>query len=127
MSNFDIGLSGLSAAQRALDTVANNIANAATEGYHRQRIDLTPAYASQSGTVAIGGGVEVAGVGRMINTLLEDEILRQQSSQEQVSRELITMKTIENALGELSTESGGLNAAIDNFFNAMQELSVYLP
>jgi flagellar hook-associated protein 1 FlgK len=125
MSNFDIGLSGLSAAQRALDTVANNIANAATEGYHRQRIDLTPAYASQSGTVAIGGGVEVAGVGRMINTLLEDEILRQQSSQEQVSRELITMKTIENALGELSTESGGLNAAIDNFFNALQELSVY--
>ena len=125
MSNFDIGLSGLSAAQRALDTVANNIANAATEGYHRQRVDLTPAYASQSGTVAIGGGVEVAGVGRMINTLLEDEILRQQSSQEQVSRELITMKTIENALGELSTENGGLNAAIDNFFNALQELSVY--
>ncbi len=125
MSNFDIGLSGLSAAQRALDVIGNNIANAATEGFHRQRIDLTPAYASQSGTAMIGGGVDVAGVGRMINTLLEDEILRQQSSQEQVSRELITMKTIESAFGELSTESGGLNAAIDNFFNALQELSVY--
>jgi flagellar hook-associated protein 1 FlgK len=125
MSNFDIGLSGLSAAQRALDVIGNNIANVATEGYHRQRIELTPAYASQSGTAMIGGGVDVAGVGRMINTLLEDEILRQQSSQEQVSRELITMKTIESAFGELSTESGGLNAAIDNFFNALQELSVY--
>ena len=125
MSNFDIGLSGLSAAQKALDVIGNNIANAATEGYHRQRIELTPAYASQSGPAMIGGGVDVAGVGRMINTLLEDEILRQQSSQEQVSRELTTMKTIESALGELSTESGGLNAAIDNFFNALQELSAH--
>jgi flagellar hook-associated protein 1 FlgK len=125
MSNFDIGLSGLSAAQRALDVIGNNIANAATEGYHRQRIELTPAYASQSGPAMIGGGVDVAGVGRIINTLLEDEILRQQSSQEQVSRELTTMKTIESAFGELSTESGGLNAAIDNFFNALQELSVH--
>ncbi len=125
MSNFDIGLSGLSAAQRALDVIGNNIANAATEGFHRQRIELTPAYASQSGPAMIGGGVDVAGVSRMINTLLEDEILRQQSSQEQVSQELITMKTIESAFGELSTESGGLNAAIDNFFNALQELSVY--
>jgi flagellar hook-associated protein 1 FlgK len=125
MSNFDIGLSGLSAAQRALDVIGNNIANAATEGFHRQRIELTPAYASQSGPAMIGGGVDVAGVGRMINTLLEEEILRQQSSQEQVSQELITMKTIESAFGELSTESGGLNAAIDNFFNALQELSVY--
>ena len=80
MSNFDIGLSGLSAAQRALDVIGNNIANAATEGYHRQRIELTPAYASQNGPAMIGGGVDVAGVGRMINTLLEDEILRQQSS-----------------------------------------------
>ncbi len=123
MSNFDIGLSGLNAAQRALDVIGNNVANAATEGYHRQRVELTPAYASQNGTVMIGGGVDVAGVTRVINNLLEDEIIRQQSSQEQVSQELTTMKTVENAFGELTTESGGLNAAIDNFFNALQDLS----
>ncbi|MCX5634597.1 MAG: flagellar hook-associated protein FlgK [Planctomycetota bacterium] len=125
MSNFDIGLSGLTTAQKALDVIGNNIANAATEGYHRQRIELTPAYASQSSTVMTGGGVDVAGVKRMIDTLLEDEILRQQSSQAQVSQELTTMKTVESAFGELSTESGGLNAAIDNFFNAMQDLSAH--
>ena len=37
MSNFDIGLSGLDAARKGLDIIGNNIANAATEGYHRQK------------------------------------------------------------------------------------------
>ncbi|MHC4734590.1 MAG: flagellar basal body protein [Planctomycetota bacterium] len=48
MDSFSIGLSGLDAAQKALDTIGNNIANAATEGYHRQRINLTPGYTSRS-------------------------------------------------------------------------------
>ena len=44
MDSYSIGLSGLGAAQKALDVIGNNIANAATEGYHRQRIELAPAY-----------------------------------------------------------------------------------
>ena len=46
MANYDIAISGLEAAQRALDVIGNNLANAATEGYHCQRINLTPAYSS---------------------------------------------------------------------------------
>jgi flagellar hook-associated protein 1 FlgK len=99
---FNIGISGLDAAQRALDVIGNNLANAATEGYHRQRIDLVPEYASQMGSVLLGGGVEVAGVTRLIDNLLEQEILRQHSLLEHVSREFITMHTIENAFGEFS-------------------------
>ena len=49
-------LSGLDAAQKALDVIGNNISNAATEGYHRQRINLSPAYSSQLGSVILGGG-----------------------------------------------------------------------
>ena len=71
MTNFSIGISGLSAAQAALDVIGNNIANAATEGYHRQRIELTPAYSSQTGSVLLGGGVDVAGVTRLVDNLLE--------------------------------------------------------
>jgi len=125
MSNFSIGLGGLDAAQKALDVIANNIANAATEGYHRQRINLTPDYSTQHGSVMIGGGVNVEGVTRLIDGLLEKEILRQHSSLEQISQELVTLRTVENALGELSTEGGGLNAAIDKFFNSLQDLSAH--
>ena len=122
MANFNIGLSGLDVAQRALDIIGNNIANAATEGYHRQRVDFSPAYSSQQGSTLFGGGVEIEGVTRMIDNLLEQEILRQQSTLVQISQEFGTLRTIENTLGELSTEDGGLNATINRFFNSLQDL-----
>ena len=125
MSDFTIGLSGLAAAQKALDTIGNNIANAATEGYHRQRIELAPAYSSQQKSALFGGGVDVEGITRMIDTLLEQEILRQRSALESVSQESVTLGSIENVFGELSTEDGGLNAAIDKFFISLQDLSAH--
>ncbi|MHC4087609.1 MAG: flagellar hook-associated protein FlgK [Planctomycetota bacterium] len=124
MDSFSIGLSGLDAAQKALDTIGNNIANAATEGYHRQRINLTPGYTSKVGSVILGGGVDVAGITRMIDHFLEQEMLRQQSSLGQVSQEFATLRTVETAFGELSSGSG-LNTAIDEFFNALQDLSAH--
>ena len=124
MDSFSIGLSGLDAAQKALDTIGNNIANAATEGYHRQRINLTPGYTSQVGSVILGGGVDVAGITRMIDGFLEQEMLRQQSLLGQVSQEFAALRTVETAFGELSSGSG-LNTAIDEFFNALQDLSAH--
>jgi flagellar hook-associated protein 1 FlgK len=125
MSDFSIGISGLNAAQTALDVIGNNIANAATEGYHRQRIDFSPAYSLQQGSLFLGGGVDVKSITRLIDNLLEQEILRQQSVLGQVSQESVTLRTIENILGELSKEDGGLNAAIDKFFNSLQDLSAH--
>jgi len=124
MQNYAIGLSGLTAAQKALDIIANNVANAATDGYHRQRVELTPAYMSQEGSILIGGGVEIAGVTRLIDGLLETELLRQQSALEQVRSELTTLQTVENTFGELSTGIG-LSESIDQFFNALQDLAAH--
>ncbi len=124
MDSFGIGISGLNAAQRAFDIIGNNIANAATEGYHRQRLNLTPAYTSQIGSVILGGGVDIAGITRMIDGFLQKEIFRQQSSLEQVSQELAMLRTVENLFGELSG-GGGLSTALDDFFNALQDLSAH--
>ncbi len=119
MQNFAIGLSGLNAAQTALEIVGNNVANAATEGYHRQRIELSPASFGE-----IPAGVDVAGVTRMIDTLLEGEILRQESSYGQVSQELSLLSTVETTLGEFS-DSGGLNATMDTFFDSWRALAAH--
>jgi len=124
MDSFGIGISGLNAAQRAFDIIGNNIANAATEGYHRQRLNLTPAYSSQIGPVILGGGVDIAGITRMIDGFLEKEINRQQSSLEQVSQELAMLRTVENSFGELS-DGGGLSTVLDDFFNSLQDLSAH--
>ncbi len=117
MSNFSIGLSGLNAAQTALDVVGNNVANAATEGYHRQQIELSPATYGQ-----VGSGVDVAGVQRMIDTFLESEMRRQESSYGQVAQELSLLSTVETTLGEFS-DGGGLNATIDQFFDSLRRLA----
>lgn len=124
MDSFSIGISGLEAAQKAFDIIGNNVANAATDGYHRQRIELRPAYSSQVGSVLLGGGVDIVGVTRLIDGFLEQEILRQQSLLGQVSQEFTALRTVENAFGEF-LEGSGLNAAIDNFFNALQDLSAH--
>jgi len=126
MSNFSIGLSGLNVAQRALDVIGNNIANAATEGYHRQRAELRPAYCTYYGGILLGGGVDFEGVTRLMNGLLEQEILKQSSSLEHVVQEHTTLQIVENAFGELSSSSG-LNMAINEFFNAMGDLSAHPP
>jgi flagellar hook-associated protein 1 FlgK len=122
MSNFSIGLSGLNAAYAALDTIGNNIANAATEGYHRQRIELVPSSTNQSSRAASGGGVDVAGITRMIDGLLERENVRQESSYGEVSQELTTLSSVETMFGEFS-EGSGLNATIDAFFEALRSLA----
>ena len=46
---LNIGLSALLAQQRALTTTANNIANASTPGYSRQRVELTERPAERLG------------------------------------------------------------------------------
>ncbi len=41
-TDLSIGLSGLQTAQRAMETIGHNIANANTPGYSRQRDTITP-------------------------------------------------------------------------------------
>ncbi len=122
MQNYSIGLSGLSAAYAAMDVIGNNIANASTEGYHRQRIDLTPTDMAQSGPVVIGSGVDVSGVTRLVDGLLEREIVSQGSSYGQVSQELSTLSSIETTFGEFG-DTGGLNETLDAFFDALRGLA----
>lgn len=124
MQNYSIGLTGLSAAQTAMDIIGNNIANAATEGYHRQRVELAPSSYGGIGNITSGAGVDVAGVTRMIDSLLEDEIVRQESASGQVSQELSTLSSIETTLGEFA-EAGGLNSTIDAFFDALRGLAAH--
>jgi flagellar hook-associated protein 1 len=125
MSNFDIGLSALNAAMKALDVVGNNVSNASTEGYHKQVVNLSPSYSVSDGNTLVGGGVNVTGVTSVIDKYLEHEILKQQSTLNQTTQEASTLTDIETAFGELSTSSTGLSTSINNYFNALSSLSAH--
>lgn len=79
-SLFDMGLSGLGAAQIGLATTAHNITNAGTAGYSRQRVDIqaaTPVIMAGSPTkdVYVGTGVQVGDVRRSYDQMLSRELL----------------------------------------------------
>ncbi|MEL1090067.1 MULTISPECIES: flagellar hook protein FlgE [Pseudomonas] len=63
--SFNIGLSGLYAANKQLDVTGNNIANVATAGFKSSRAEFEDVYSSTrlgSGSKVIGNGVRLANV-----------------------------------------------------------------
>ncbi len=121
MSNFYIGLSGLQVSQAAIETIGTNITNAATEGYHRQSARISPMPLDYLNKQTSSGGAEITDIVRQMDFLLENEIIRQHPQTGQNEQELITIRTLEAALGDLDEE--GVGVAINDFFNSLHELA----
>jgi flagellar hook-associated protein 1 FlgK len=64
-------LTGIRAGQVGLDTATNNVANASTPGYTRQRVDLASRSPWQSVSGKIGQGVDVTSISRMREGFLD--------------------------------------------------------
>jgi flagellar hook-associated protein FlgK len=121
MHGHSIAISGLDVAQKALQVIGNNLANAATEGYHKQEAIIAPVPGDPRATLQVGYGAEVTGVHRTCDMLLEAGILRQRPELGQAEQELTILESLESILSDLS--GGGLAAAINDFFNALDELA----
>ncbi|MCD4823809.1 MAG: flagellar hook-associated protein FlgK [Phycisphaerae bacterium] len=119
--NFSIGLTGLRAAQRALELIGTNLANSTTEGYHRQQLKLAPLELGSANTRVSVGGVEIVGVQRSYNLLLEREHLRQQPIHGQLEQELSALTSIEAVLGKV--EGNQIAQTLDDFFGALTQLT----
>jgi flagellar hook protein FlgE len=68
--SFNIALSGLAAAQKDLDTTANNIANVNTTGFKESRAEFADVYATSlfsSGKTKVGDGVTTAVVAQQFS------------------------------------------------------------
>ena len=75
-SALNTAISGLAAAQRAMDIAGQNVVNANTPGYSRQRVDLSSAGETTTATFHSGqggdfGGVLIDGVTRIRDSFLE--------------------------------------------------------
>jgi flagellar hook-associated protein 1 len=112
-----IGLSALLAQQRALATTSNNVANASTPGYSRQRTELSERPTEQLGGDFVGTGV-AAGLNRRIT---DDLMLEQARNASTGSKRADTLADLANTLDNLlGSDSTGLNATLQSFTNALQ-------
>src|ERR1044071_1275475 len=65
------GLRALIAARIGMQTAGNNVANANTPGYTRQRVELVSSLPFALGGFQVGTGVDVAGISRLVDDGLE--------------------------------------------------------
>ena len=112
-----IGTSALLAFQRSLSTVSNNIANASTDGYSRQRVDLTTQTPQFTGVGYFGSGVRVDNITRVYDQFIVDRLQTNTSNYSQAEKFLGLVSQVDNLLAD---ESAGLSPAIQNFFNSLQ-------
>ena len=120
MQSFDIGLSALRAHQQTLTTLGNNIANASTPGYHRQRPELVNRGPLTSDSLHIGTGVDVARISRMRDSAIETALLRNSSLSGYSQQSLDISKQIESILAPGDTS---IHANLSNFFNRLEAVA----
>lgn len=111
------GLSALLAAQRALQTTSNNIANANTEGYVRQRIDFQESPGTPLGRITIGSGVSVLSVSRVYDQFLTDNVRTSTSLEQRYSVQSDFATRLNTLLGNPDT---GISAAVQRFFDQVE-------
>jgi len=112
MSMFSIGLSGLNAAQNALNTVSNNISNVYTPGYNRE---ITVLNESNNNS-----GVRVADIERQYNTFVAAQLNNAKSQSSALNVYSTQVTQIDNLLAD---REAGLAPLMQNFFSSLEDLA----
>jgi flagellar hook-associated protein 1 FlgK len=120
-SSLQMAGNTLNAMQIGLHVVGNNIANANTPGYIRERAIYSPAPVQKLGNLSIGLGVEVDGIVQVIDKFIEDR-LRDSGS------DLASAEALEKAYADLEAQFDALGEAnigslITKFFNGLDDIA----
>lgn len=114
------GLSGLLAFQRAIATTSHNIANANTDGYSRQRVNLTPHPPEAMAFGYIGRGVSVDNVQRIQDQFAQSRLSQTGSEYARSQTYHSLVSRIDNLIAD---GNAGLSPVMENFFNSVQDLN----
>ncbi len=119
-SIFNIGISGLQAAQAGLVTTGHNIANANTPGYTRQEVDFTNATPQATGSGFYGSGVSIVTVRRLYSQFLNTEVLSAGTQSSALDAYYSQIQQLDNIVAD---PTAGLSPALQDFFTAVQGLA----
>ncbi|MAT68076.1 MAG: flagellar hook-associated protein FlgK [Planctomycetaceae bacterium] len=110
----------LQAMQIGLHVVGNNIANANTPGYVRERVLYTPAPVQRKGNLTLGLGVEVAGIVQSADRFVLDRLRDAGGDRASADIQEKVYRDLESILGELSDTD--ISTQLTNFFNSIDEV-----
>jgi len=115
-----IGSSGISAYQRALATVSNNIANVNTDGYTRQDVAIASNQPIQQGNGYIGSGARFDAVRRQFDAFIESN-LRNSNSDLQAQEPVLSY--VNRLIDIMGDQSIGLTTAMNQFFESARSVA----
>jgi flagellar hook-associated protein 1 len=117
---LSIGSSGVTAYQRALATVSNNIANVSTDGYTRQDVSLSSNQPRLLGNSYLGTGARFDAVQRQYDAFVESNLRNSNSDLESQKPLLSYVNRLIDVMGD---ESIGLTTAMNRFFESSRDLA----
>ncbi|MDI3242929.1 flagellar hook-associated protein FlgK [Arthrobacter sp. AL08] len=114
---------GLTAAQQGMNVAGQNIANAATEGYTRQRVEQSSLAAParglfSGGLLQAGQGVSVDAIARLGNSFLDGGVRSTAAQAGYASVRSAALQGIEGVLQEPGED--GISTALQGFWSAWQ-------
>jgi flagellar hook-associated protein 1 FlgK len=125
-SSLNTAVTGLAAAQRAMDVAGQNIVNANTPGYARQRVQLGEVVSTSSASLFSGGGqsvggVTVQGVARIKDAFVEAARAAAGGRQAALTSQTAALTGAQQLFAEPGTT--GLQATMDAFYAAWHDLA----
>jgi flagellar hook-associated protein 1 FlgK len=111
----------LQAMQIGLHVVGNNIANANTPGFIREKVVYTPAPVQQKGNLTLGLGVEIAGIVQSVDKFVEGRLRDAASDRASADVQSKVYSDLELALGELTDTD--ISTALSRFFGSINEIT----
>jgi len=120
-SILSIAAGAMTTHQKAAQVTSHNIANAATEGYSRQRPLLATAPSLHTAYGSLGGGVFLADVSRLHDAFADAAVRRNTASASDARARHDVLGRIEQLYGEPSET--GLATALDAFWSAWSDLA----
>lgn len=118
-SLINSAMSGLSAAQSALNTVSNNISSYNVAGYTRQTTILGASKSTLTGGGWVGNGVYVSGVQREYDAFITNQLRAAQNQSSGLTTRYQQMSKIDDVL---SDTTNSLSANLQDFFKSLQTL-----
>ena len=119
-SSIHLASNALSAMQLGLHVTGNNIANANTPGYIRERLLLSPAPTQRYGGLLLGLGVQVDGIVQITDRFLEERLRGAASDLANGEALEDVYVQLESLIGELSDTD--LSTSLTTFFNSIHDI-----
>lgn len=118
-----MGQSAIDASQSAIQTTGNNISNANTEGYSRQKVRFEAMQGINFYPGQIGQGVATKEIYRCFDKFSESAYLSRSTMQNRYERQQSLMSQLDSMFNESGDYATGLSTSMSTMFNSWNTLA----